>query len=131
MGCTRYVWLPIEALVRRTIPRNQRLRDDLRAPDDPARSGLEEVLLAHVGIQAEGIILLSSMLRTWSRVDHAEAMETWSHADGPDPHPRVDRLGVECNEADRLGKYQERIGLGLAGLCGQRSTAEEPERPAQ
>jgi hypothetical protein len=116
--------------VRRTVPRNQSLRDDLRAPDDPARSGLEEVLLAHMGIQAEGIIRLSGMLRTWSRVDHAEAMETWSHPDSPDPHPRVDRLGVECDEANRLGEYQERIGLGLAGLCGQGSTAEEPERPA-
>jgi hypothetical protein len=58
-------------------------------------------------------------------------MQTGSHPDGPDPHPRVDRLGVECDEADRLGKYQERIWLGFAGLCGQGSTAEEPERPAQ
>jgi hypothetical protein len=71
MRCARYVWLPFGALVRRTIPRDQRLRDDLRAPDDPARSGLKEVLLAHVRIQAEGIILLSGVLRTWSRVDHA------------------------------------------------------------
>jgi hypothetical protein len=50
--------------------RDQRLRDDLRAPDDAARSGLKEVLLAHVDLQTEGIILLSSVLRTWSRVDH-------------------------------------------------------------
>jgi hypothetical protein len=70
MGSGKYVWLPLGALVSRTIPRDQRLRDDLRTPDDAARSGLKEVLLAHVGLQAEGIILLASVLWTWSRVDH-------------------------------------------------------------
>src|SRR6266446_1229255 len=53
------------------------------------------------------------------------------HPDGPDPHPWVDSLGVECDEADRLGEYQERIRLGLARLCGHGGTAEEPECPAQ
>ena len=102
MGCRWYACLPLGALMGCTVTRDQSLRDDLRAPDDPTRSGLEEVLLAHVGIQAERIIRLSGMLRTWSRVDHAQAMETWSHPDGADPHPRVDRLGVECDEANRL-----------------------------
>ena len=114
----------------RTVTRNEGLRDDLRAPDDPARSGLKEVLLAHVGVQAEGIILLSGMLWTGPCVDHAQAMDARGHPDGPDPHPRVDSLGVECDEADRLGEYQERIRLGLAGLCRHRGTAEETERPA-
>jgi len=131
MGVWRYVCLPLGALVGRTVTRNQGLRDDLRAPDDPARSGLKEVLLAQVSVQAEGIILLSGMLRTGPRVDHAQAMEARGHPDGPDPHPWVDSLGVECDEADRLGEYQERIRLGLARLCGHGGTAEEPECPAQ
>ena len=70
MGGGKYVWLPLGALVSHTIARDQSLRDDLRTPDDATRSGLKEVLLAHVGLQTEGIILLSSVLRTWSCVDH-------------------------------------------------------------
>ncbi len=131
MGVWWYVCLSRGALVGRTVTWNQGLRDDLRAPDDSACSGLKEVLLAHVGVQAEGIILLSGMLWTGPRVDHTQAMEARSHPNGPDPHPRVDSLGVECDEADRLGEYQERIRLGLTGLCGQGGTAEGPEYLAQ
>jgi hypothetical protein len=131
MGVWWYVCLSRGALVGHTVTRYQSLRDDLRAPDDSARSGLKEVLLAHMGVQAEGIILLSGMLWTGPCVDHAQAMEARGHPDGPDPHPWVDSLGIECDEADRLGEYQARIWLGLAGLCGHRGTAEEPECPAQ
>ena len=69
MGVWWYVCLSRGALVGHTVTWNQGLRDDLRAPDDPACSGLKEVLLAYVGVQAEGIILLSGMLWTGPRVD--------------------------------------------------------------
>ena len=78
------------------------MRDDFWAPDDPACSGLKEVLLAHVGVQVEGIILMSGMSWTEPRVDHTQAMQARGHPNRPDLHPRVYSLGVECDEANRL-----------------------------
>jgi hypothetical protein len=93
------------------------LHDDLRAPDNPARYGVKEVPLAHLGLQTEGIIQLPGMWWTGPYVDHTQTMETRGHPNGCDPHPRVERLGVEGNEANGLREYQERIRLGLTGLC--------------
>jgi hypothetical protein len=112
-----------------TITRNAGLHDDLRAPDDPARDGVKEVLLALLGLQTERRVLLLCMLLTGPYVDHAQAMATRSHPNGSGPHLRVDRLGVEGDEAHRLREDQEGIRLGLTGLCEEGCTAEEVECP--
>jgi hypothetical protein len=45
----------------------------------------------------------------------------------PDPHTRVDALGVEGYEAYRLWEHQERIRLGIAWLFGPREAGEQPK----
>jgi hypothetical protein len=43
-------------------------------------------------------------------------MQTRGYPNGSNPHPRVDRLGVEFDEANRLREDQKRIWLGVTGL---------------
>ena len=74
--------------------------------------------MSGLGFQAEGINLLPSMLRATPRVRKAQAMGARGHPYFPDPHTRVDYLGVERHEAYRLWEHQERIRLGTLWLSG-------------
>lgn len=87
--------------------------------------------MAPVGFQAEGITLLTGMLRTGPGVSKAQAMGTRGHPDFPDPHTRIDALGVERQEADRLWEHQECIRLRIAWLFRQWGATEQPDCPAK
>ena len=87
--------------------------------------------MSRVGFQAEGINMLTDMLRATPRVRKAQAMEARGNPYFPDLHTRVDHLGVERHEAYRLWEHQERIRLGTVWLCGQWGAAEQSECPSK
>lgn len=93
--------------------------EDRRAPDDPARLGLEDVLMPRLGFQTEGLRLLASMLHTAPCVGKAQAMGTRGKPDVPDPDTRVEDLGIEPHKAYALWQHQARIRLRLAWLLGR------------
>ena len=87
--------------------------------------------MSRVGFQTDGVNLLTDMLRAGPRVRKAQAMQARGNPYILDPHPRVDRVGIERYEAYRLWEHQERIRLSTVWLFGQWGTAEQPECPSK
>src|SRR5215471_13538138 len=123
--------LRLSTRVRRTVARNQHVVRDGRSPEDAAGLGLEDVLMACLRVQQEGSCLLASMLRTASFIHQPQPMFPRGHPYGPDVHPRIYSLRIECLKVDRLWEDHERIRLCLTGLFGELETTQEPEGSAQ
>src|SRR5215471_15348270 len=71
------------------------------------------------------------MLRTGTGISKTQTMSARGHTDCTDSHTRVDALGIECQEADRIWQNQECIWLRIAWLLRPRSTAQQSECPAK
>ena len=100
---------------------------DHRSPEDPSRLGLKDVLMSLLDFQAEGVSLLASMPRTAPHIGKAQAMGARGNLSFPNPHTRVEGLGIERHEAYRLWQHQARIRLSTAWLLGQGDAAQQPE----
>ena len=87
--------------------------------------------MSRLDFEADGVSLLASMLRTAPHIGKAQAMGARGDLYGPDPHPRVEGLGIEGHEAYRLWQHQARIRLRAAWLLGQGDAAQQPECPAK
>lgn len=87
--------------------------------------------MSRLDFQTEGVSLLTGMLRTTPRVGKTQAMGARGDLYFPDPHTRVEGLGIEGHEAYRLRQYQARIRLRTAWLLGQGDAAQQPECPSK
>jgi hypothetical protein len=91
---------------------------DHRSPDDPSCPGLKDILVPCLDLKAQGVMLLTSMRGTASRVGKVQDMRARSDLYFSYPQTRIKGLIVKRYEAYRLWQDEARVWLRALWLFG-------------